>query len=106
MTAYPKLRIFVCTPIFRTWIDTDGKPIHYSDDVTQRDLGGYSELTYKDYMDGLKSVAGEYNIGYIDNYHIGINRYNRLNYFDDNDGTHPKIEGRKLIASHMAKVMW
>lgn len=106
MTAYPKLRIFVCTPIFRTWIDTDGKPIHYSDDVTQRDLGGYSELTYKDYMDGLKSVADEYNIGYIDNYHIGINRYNRLNYFDDNDGAHPKIEGRKLIALHMAKDMW
>lgn len=106
MTAYPKLRIFVCTPIFRTWIDTDGNPIHYSDDVTQRDLGDYSELTYKDYMDGLKAVADEYNIGYIDNYHIGINRYNRLNYFDDNDGAHPRIEGRKMIASHMAKVMW
>lgn len=106
MTAYPKLRIFVCTPIFRTWIDTGGKPIRYSDDVTQKDLGGYSELTYENYMDGLKSVADEYNIGYIDNYHIGINRYNRLNYFDDNDGAHPKIEGRKLIASHMAKVIW
>lgn len=106
MTAYPKLRIFVCTPIFRTWTGTDGNPIHYSDDVTQKDLGGYSELTYKDYMDGLKSVADEYNIEYIDNYNIGINRYNRLNYFDVNDGTHPKIEGRKLIASHMAKVMW
>ena len=106
MTAYPKLRIFVCTPIFRTWIDTDGKPIRYSDDVRQKDLGGYSDLTYKNYMDGLKSVADEYNIGYVNNYHIGINRYNRLNYFDDNDGAHPKIEGRKLIASRMAKVIW
>lgn len=107
MTAFPKMRVFICTPIFRTWLDSDGNPIHYSDDVTQGELAdSSSSLTYNDYMAGLKSVAEEFNIGYIDNYHVGINRYNRLNYFEILDGAHPKIEGRKLIASHMAKVMW
>lgn len=107
MTEFSKIRVFVCTPIFRTWIDSDGSPIHYSDDVTQGELAdNSSSLTYADYMTGLKNVADEYNIGYIDNYHIGMNRYNRLNYFEVLDGAHPKIEGRKLIARHMAKVLW
>lgn len=94
MSAYPHIKVFLCTPIFRQW--SDGVD---SDSKTQE--GNNVKIT--DFVSKLKEVADEYHIACIDNYHeLGINKFNRLWYFDESDGTHPNQNGIKLIGEHIA----
>lgn len=99
LTAYPHLRVFTCTPIFRTQLDENThEPVQYSD--TWQNANG---KTIPDFCAALRNVSAEYGIKCIDNYYeLGFNKLNRTLYYRENDGTHPSVEGRKRIARNVA----
>ena len=100
LSAYPHLKIFVCTPIYRFWLDDNGE---FSADSDTKTLGGV-KLT--EYVAKTKEVAEEYHIPYIDNYNIGMNKFNRSLYFSATDGTHPLMVGGHLMAANIAKALF
>ena len=101
LTAYPKIRVYTCTPIFRTRLDDNHQVIEYSDTWT---VNGH---TLPDFVAALKAVSAEYGIKCIDNYfELGFNKMNRLIYYRENDGTHPSPAGRERIARHIAEEIY
>ena len=95
--AYPHISIYLCTPVYRSWILDNGDFI----DSSEREYYGF-KLT--DYVQAIKDVGAEYNLPVIDLYYeLGINRQNYKNYFPANDGTHPDENGRRLMAKKMAE---
>jgi lysophospholipase L1-like esterase len=63
--------------------------------------------TLGEYSQAIVGVAEEYNLPVIDNYkRLGINKFNRTQYFPANDGTHHNENGRNAIAAHIAKNLW
>lgn len=102
LTAYPNLRIFVLLPTYRFWIDSANA---YTDDAFNHtnDLG----KTLIEYIVAIEKTAKAYNIPVIDNFaELGINKFNRKQYFPVTDGTHHNENGRKLIAKHLAHKLW
>lgn len=102
LTAYPNPRIFVLLPTYRFWIDSANA---YTDDAFNHtnDLG----KTLIEYIDAIAETAKDYNIPVIDNFaELGINKFNRQQYFPVTDGTHHNENGRKLIAKHLAHNLW
>lgn len=99
LTAYPQIRVYTCTPIFRTQLDENThEPIQYSD--TWQNING---KTLPDFCIALRNVSAEYGFKCIDNYYeLGFNKLNRTLYYRENDGTHPSVEGRKRIARNLA----
>lgn len=100
LTAYPNLKIFVMSIAYRFWTNENNE---YVDD-TNNHANNYGKYT-RDYNAKLKEVASEYNLPYVDDYNIGIGKFNRYQYFNANDGAHHKEEGRKLIAEHLATAL-
>lgn len=107
LSAYPHLRIFICTPTYRFWLDNSLTDVGYtfsSDTVFDSDTctnPSGDKLT--SYAEKAKEVAQAYHLPCIDNYHeLGLNRFNRSVYFTATDGTHPNETGRRLIAAHIA----
>lgn len=101
LNAYPHLKIFVCTPIYRFWLDDSG--VFTEDSDTHENERG-AKLT--DFVAKTKEVAEEYHVPYIDNYNIGMNKYNRSVYFSSTDGTHPILAGCDLMAANIAKKLF
>jgi len=101
LTAYPNLRIVILSLTYRFWADDNNV---YTEDSNSRANGKGD--TILNYNAKLKEVAEEYNLPFIDNYNIGIGKFNRTQYFSATDGTHHQIEGRKLIAEHLAKELY
>lgn len=101
LAAYPHLRIFILSIAWRFWTNESNE---YVDD-TNTHTNGLNKLT-SDYNAQLKKVAEEYNLSFVDDYNISIGKYNRLYYFNANDGAHHKAEGRQVIAAHLAKKLW
>ena len=101
LTAFPNLLIFVCTPIYRFWMNSSY--VFIDDSNTHLNSHGV-KLT--DFVAKCKEVANQYPVPIIDNYVIGMNKYNRSQYFNTTDGTHPKAEGNMLIASNMANKLY
>ncbi len=101
LTDYPNLRIFVLSAAYRFWVDENNE---YTEDSNTRvnSIG----LKLSDYNAKLKEVAEEYNLPYVDDYNIGIGKFNRYQYFNANDGAHHKETGRKLIAEQLAKQLY
>ena len=102
LTAYPNLRIFVLLPTYRFWVDPHNA---YVDDAFDHvnDIG----KTLVEYNDAIAETAKAYNIPVIDNFaELGINKYNRYQYFNETDGTHHNENGRKLLAEHLADKLW
>ena len=99
LAAYPHIRIFVCSPTYRFWMDSN---YAFTEDSDTK-MGGAYYLT-TDIVKKAKEVAEEYKLPYIDNYYsLGINKFNRVQYFPTTDGAHHNVNGRKLIAEHIAK---
>ena len=100
LAKYPHIRIFICCPTYRINLDKNGEIIE--------DTDTWISATYKltDCIAQEREVAEEYKLPFIDNYSIGINRVNRSHYFPTKDGTHHNINGRRLIAEHMAKELY
>lgn len=104
LIAYPNLRIFVCTMTYGFSITDDADTDNFKKTSW---VDGSGTTKYTDWVEMQKSVAKEYHLPVIDNYYdLGINRFNKLQYFSSNDGTHHGLDGRKLIAKHMAKCLW
>ena len=102
MTAFPQLQVFVCCPTYRFWMDSQGEFDHDSDTYVNGRGNTMAEFIAK-----AKDIAQEYHVKFIDNYYeLGINRYNRTNWFPATDGTHHNVKGARLIAEHMANEMF
>lgn len=96
LTAYPHIRIFVCSQTNRFWTSVDG-------DTYISGIG--TKLT--DFVAKTKEVAEAYHLPFIDNYYeLGFNKFNRSVYFPATDGTHPNETGRELIAKHIASKLF
>ena len=96
LTAYPHLRIYVISPTFRWWAADDGSDTHKNS----------NNNTIYDYVGWGKTESDKYHVGYIDVYtNLGINLINRLAYFYEDDGTHPNVTGRRLIAYKIVGTM-
>lgn len=101
LTAYPHLKIFVCSQTYRFQMDGDGIFTEDSDTETNS-----NQVKLTDFVAKTEALAKEYHLPYINNYDIGMNKYNRSQYFAATDGTHPITTGCKLIATHMAKKLF
>lgn len=102
LTAFPQLRIFVLLPTYRFWMDDEGAFVNDSETRTNN-----HGKTLGEYNQAIRGVAESYNLPVIDNYkQLGINKFNRTQYFPANDGSHHNENGRKMIATHLAKKMW
>ena len=101
LNAYPHLKIFVCSQTYRFWMDSSNVFTKDSDTKTNSDS---AKLT--DFVAKTEEVAKAYHLPYINNYDIGMNKYNRSYYFSATDGTHPLIIGCKLIAANIAKYLF
>ena len=102
LDAFPNLRIFLCTPIYRFWMDGSYQFVDDSD--THVNPTTNKKLT--DFVDKTIEVGEEYHLPVINNYEIGMNKYNRSYYFYSTDGTHPKPEGNELIADNIANKIY
>ena len=93
-TAYPKLTIFVFTPIVRHFVDskTESTAADFSDNYVN---AKGDKLT--DYVAGAKATALKNHIPCLDMYNgMGWNLYNFWEYFPSNDGCHPRNSFDKL----------
>lgn len=93
MAKYKQLKILICTPTYRLWFNPDGS---VESDSDTKDYAGTGSLT--GYVEKTKDIAKEYKVLCIDNYYeLGINRFNALNFFTVQDGTHHNSVGRKVL---------
>ena len=93
-TAYPGIRIIVISPIYRYFSAT-------SDSNNYVNTKGNTLI---DYVNAMSEIAGNYNLQFINDYMIGINKYSHALYLSD--GTHPTEAARKLIASNISKELY
>lgn len=100
LTAYPNLKVLPITPLWRWWDTNSGMPSGETGDYL--DANTYAKGTgyyLWNYGDALVEAAKAYHIPTLDMYHnCMMNKYNRFQYFNPTDGTHPKLEGRILFA--------
>lgn len=102
LTAFPNLKIFLCTPTYRFFMDTN---LGYTEDSDTKLNAKGHKLT--DYVNKVKEIGSLYKVPVIDNYfELGINKFNRTQYFPVGDGVHHNLVGADLIARHMAKKMF
>ncbi len=99
--AYSNINIFVCLPTYRWWFDSSLAFTQDSDTYTNANSN-----TLVDFCNGIKNVANEYHLTVIDNYNIGINKFNRENYIPKNDGVHHNVNGRDLLARHIINELY
>ncbi len=93
LAAFPKIKIFVSLPLYRTWSGVGAET--YKNTL---------EKTLPEYDSAMKTVAEEHNLPTIDGYkRLGINAINSGAYLSD--GTHLNDFGRKqfgeLIGGHL-----
>ena len=99
MTKYQHIKILLCTPIYRFWIDTSGNFIEDSDTRVY-------DNTLPEFVEQTKMVAKEYHVPYVDNYYgLGINKFNKELYFDGDDTTHPNYIGNDKLGSRIGNYL-
>ena len=102
LTAYPHLKIFICSQIYRFWMDDSNVFTEDSDTYLNA-----NSVKLTDFVEKTKEIAKEYKLPFIDNYYsLGFNKFNRSQYFSATDGTHPLTTGCHLIAEHMANELF
>ena len=112
-SAYPNIRIFVCTPTYRAWLGSNNEFIEDSNTATHKpwvyesDGSPSVNHSFLELIQGIKDTAKANQLPIIDNYYdLGINKYNRLNYFPESDNVHHNQNGRNLIALNMAHKLY
>lgn len=98
LTAFPNLKVFICTPIYRFFMNSQGGFV----DDSNTHINSTTNTKLTDFVNKTEEVASEYQLTCINNYNIGINKFDRSHYFYPTDGTHPNPTGNKLIAEHIA----
>ena len=100
LTKYPHIKILLLTPIYRYF---DSESIDSDEKLFSSDEGVTNTAKFTDWGDKLIEVAKEYKLPYIDMYRtLGINKINRLQYFNTGDGTHPNYNGQALIGNKIS----
>ena len=98
MTAYPHLKILVCSQAYRFWGTEDGEFIEDSDTKYYN----ASQNTLPDFVKATEEVCKDYKVLFLNQYdNMGINKFNRYYYFTTTDGTHPIETGRKRHAERV-----
>jgi lysophospholipase L1-like esterase len=96
LTAYPKIRIVLITPIYRFWTENGA--------VTDSDSYEISGLKLTDYVEAVLAVADEYKLPVFNLYNsLGINKINRTVFLAD--GVHPSEAGLERIADSISAKM-
>ena len=107
LTAYPNIKILPITPLWRWWDTNTGMPSGETGDYL--DANTYAKGTgyyLWNYGDALIEASKDYHIPTLDMYHkCMMNKFNRYQYFNTTDGTHPKLEGRVLFAEILASAL-
>lgn len=101
LSAYPNIKIVIISSTWRWYMDAN-KNYTESSDEAKNDI----RLSIADYNQKAKEIADEYHLPFIDNYTIGINKHNRLNYFSTSDGAHHTKNGIDLLARHIVNELW
>lgn len=95
LTAYPHLKIYVFTPIYRFNLNGSGED---SDTYVNTTSG----LKLHDVCDAIIETAKEFNVPCKDMYYgCNINQYNKELYMGDD--THPNANGYALMGEKIAK---
>ena len=95
LTAYPHLKIYIFTPIFRFNLNGSGQN---SDTYVNTESG----LKLHDVCDAIIETAKEFNVPCKDMYYsCNINQYNKDLYMGDD--THPNANGYALMGKKIAK---
>lgn len=93
LTAYPKIRIVLLTPIYRFWKENGT--------VTDSDSYENSGLKLTDYVEAVTDIADEYKLPVFNLYNsLGINKINRTTFLAD--GVHPSEDGLERIGESIA----
>ena len=96
LTKYQHLKIVLLAPTWR-FFATDG--VYTGDSDTYTNGNGFTLIHF---VNKMESVAEEYHLNFINNYQdLGVNYYNRLQYFSAADGTHHNIYGRKHLGRYI-----
>ena len=99
LAKYPNIKILVLTPLWRWWDETAGGVPYRDSDTYAKGTGWY----LYDYGNALIDACKEYHIPYLDLYYeCMMNKFNRYQYFNTNDGTHPNDTGRELLAEKIS----
>lgn len=94
MTNFKQLKIMVCSPIYRFWMDESGA---FIDDSDTREYNG---LTLIDFVEKQREIAKEFKTPFSDNYfELGFNKFNKELYYPPTDGTHPNATGNKRLGN-------
>lgn len=102
LTAYPHLKIFVCSQVWRFWMDSNNV---YTEDSDTHTNGKGAKLP--EFVTKTEDVSKEYHLPYIDTYYnTGFNKFNRGMYFSTTDGTHPLTIGLHVIAHVVARSLY
>lgn len=93
LTAYPKIRIVLLTPIYRFWNENGT--------VTDSDSYEISGLKLIDYVEAVTEIANEYKLPVFNLYNsLGINKLNRTIFLAD--GVHPNESGIERIGDSIS----
>jgi lysophospholipase L1-like esterase len=100
LNAFPNLQVYLLGQTYRFWYSNES--VVYDSD-SHENVNGDKLL---DFVAKTKETANMMHVPFIDNYNIGVNQYNRLHYYNSNDGVHQNEKGAKLIAEHIAKSLY
>ena len=107
LTAYPNIKILAITPLWRWWDTNSGMPSGETGDYLEANTYAKGTGYYLwNYGNALIEAAKWYHIPVLDMYfNCMMNKQNRYQYFNVNDGTHPKVEGKMLFAQILAAAL-
>lgn len=95
LEKYPHLKIIIVSPYYRYEPETGED----SDTFKPNTNPNYSLL---DYVNALEVSSNDMKVPFVNMYNsMGVNKFNRENYFDGTDGVHFNANGMKLLASRL-----
>lgn len=96
LSKYPNLKIVILTPTVRFELDSSNNVIQDSNTILNE-----KGNTLLDYIEKQKEICSEYQLVLVDNYNIGMNKFNHKQYFGESDGVHHNTNGRKVLGEHI-----
>lgn len=105
LEAFPNLRFLVMAPPYRFWLN---QGVFVDDSDTRLNSKG---VTLKSLVDSYSQIKESCHVPIVTPYYeVGINRYNRSQWFLDGDGTHPGEQGRKetakLVSEYLRRMLY
>ena len=101
LTAYPQMRIMLMAPTYRFFMNDSYQFVDDSD--THENANG---STLKSLVDQYSEIREACHVPVVFPYYdLGIGRYNRSQWFNTNDGTHPNEQGRFELAKYLSEYL-